>query len=90
MLNDSGIKQELGTRREPQGEFMEEPDSSPGDQVDRHNLSSIKNLGQINEKWTEILEEEAEGRVDDRDKVRKEIFDMLKRNRSKPITEIAD
>ena len=81
---------ELGTRREPQGELMEEPDSNQDDQVDRLNLSSIKNLGRINERWTEILEEDAEDRTHDRDDVRKEIFDMLKRNRSKPITEIAD
>ena len=112
MLNDSEIKQEpgtrrdpqgelledepysnnteLGTRRDPQGELMEEPDSSQDDQVYRLNLSSIKNLGLINERWTEILEEKAEGRAHERDDVRKEIFDMLRRNQSKPITEIVD
>ena len=90
MLNDSAVKQEPGTRRDPQGELMEEPDSNQDDQVDRLNLSSIKNLGLINETWTEILEEETEGRAHDRDDVRKEIFDMLRRNHSKPITEIAD
>ena len=58
--------------------------------IDKINSSSIKNLGFINESWTEILEEEAESRAHDRNDVKKEIFDMLKRNLSKPITEIVD
>ena len=91
ILNESAVKQEPGTRREPQGELMEEPNAqSQEDQVDRLNLSSIRNLGLINDKSTEILEEEDVDRAHNRDEVKKEIFDMLKRNRSKTITEIAD
>ena len=33
---------ELGTRRDPQGELIEEPDSNQDDQVDRLNLSSME------------------------------------------------
>ena len=48
------------------------------DEVDRLNLSSITNLGLINERWTEILAEENEDRAHNRDDVKKEIFHMLK------------
>ena len=69
---------------------MEELDSSEDESFDRLNSSSIKNLGFINERWTEIIEEENKGRAHNRSDVKKEIFDLLKRNRSKPIAEIAD
>ena len=79
----------MGTRRDPQGELIEKPDSNKAESADKLDPSSIKNLGFIKNKWTEILIEDSTDVVNNRSDVKKEI-DMLKRNQDKPINEFAD